>query len=134
MKVNNVTKWIPINHKASSLFDVIADGDFEKTYVGKNKWLPLMDGSKLQNECYEEGFNVINTYKSSSSREVQLKVRIGIIADNHKDCKHCNSCLGFGTSVRGCDGELIKTTCGNIANCNFLDNKNTAAIGYIFVQ
>ena len=35
MKVNNVTKWIVINHKASSLFNFIADGVFRYTYVGE---------------------------------------------------------------------------------------------------
>ena len=94
-----------------------------------------MDGSKLQDKCNEQGFNVINTHKPNNKHnKVQLKVRIGIIADYNSECKHCNSCLGFGTSVHGCDGELIKTTCGNIANCGKFSNKNTAAIGYIFVQ
>ena len=58
MKVNGVTKWIMINHQASSLFNVIADGDFKNTNVGKNKWLSLMDGSRLQENCNEEGFNI----------------------------------------------------------------------------
>ena len=123
MKVNNVTKWIVINHQASSLFNVIADGVFERTYVGKNKWLSLMDGSDLQPYCNREGSN-INT----------LKVRIGIITNNEDHCDTCDSCFGFGTSVRGCDGGIRKTTRGNIAICTFLHNKNTPAFGYILVQ
>ena len=129
MKVNGVTKWIVINYQASSLFNVIADGDFKNTNVGKNKWLSLMDGSLLQENCDEDGFN-INT---PGYELAHLKVRIGIIANNEHDCESCDSCFGFGTSIRGCDGE-IKTTCGNIAICDQLDNKNTPAFGYIFVQ
>ena len=131
MKVNNVTKWIVINHNASSLLYVIADGVFKKMTAGKNRWLSLMDGSDLQPYCNREGFNInIPGY----SPNAHLKVRIGIIANNENNCDSCESCIGFGTSVRGCDGETRKTTCGNIAICGQLDNKNTAAFGYIFVQ
>ena len=130
MKVNGVTKWIVINNQASSLFNVIADGVFKSTSVGKNKWLSLMDGSRLQENCDKEGFNI--------DREghilAHLKVRIGIIADDHEDCSSCNSCIGFGTSVRECFGSVRKTTCGNIAICDKLNNTNTPAFGYIFVQ
>ena len=129
MKVNGVTKWIVINYRASSLFNVIADEGSKRLNVGRNKWLSLMDGSRLQPHCNKEGFN-INTPGYNSAH---LKVRIGIIANNENDCKSSDSCFGFGTSVRGCDGE-IKTTCGNIAICGHLGNKNTPAFGYIFVQ
>ena len=130
MKVNNVTKWIVINHQASSLFNVIVDGVFKNTAVGKEKWLSLMDGSLLQENCNREGFNLIKSYRY----RVQLKVRIGVIANNQNHCNSCDSCFGFGTSVRGCNGKIRKTTCANIAICGKLNNKNTPAFGYIFVQ
>ena len=131
MKVNGVTKWIMINHHASSLFDVIADGDLKNTYVGKNEWLSLMDGSRLQHYCNKQGFN-INT---PGYNLAYLNVRIGIIANNENDCKSSDSCIGFGITIHhACHGEIRKTTCGNIAICGQLDNKNTPAFGYIFVQ
>ena len=131
MKVKNVTKWIMINYQASSLFNVIADGVFRNTAVGKDKWLSLMDGSLLQENCNKEGLN-INVQGFSLA---YVKVRIGIIANNENDCKTCDSCLGFGTSVVECGaGSILKETCGNIAMCNQLSNKNTPAFGYIFVQ
>ena len=131
MKVNGVTKWIMIDHHARSLFNVIADGVLKNTNVEKSKWLSLMDGSLLQENCNKEGFNInIPGYELVP----HLKVRIGIIANEQKDCLSCDSCIGFGTSIRGCDGEIRKTTCGNTAICNQLDNKNTPAFGYIFVQ
>ena len=130
MKVNNVTKWIVINYNASSLFDVIADGVFINTTAGKNKWLSLMDGALLQENCKVEGFNI----NIAGFRKSHLKVRIGIISSHQNDCRNCNSCLGFGTSLRGCDGhEIRNTTCGNIAICH-LNNTNTPTFGYIFVQ
>ena len=130
MEVNNLTKWIVINYKASSLSNAIADGDFKKTKVGKDKWLSLVDGSRLQENCNEEGFNInIPTWHPR-----KLKVRIGIIANNQNNCESCDSCIGFGTSTRGCDGKIRKTTCGNIAICGYFFNKNTPAFGYIFVQ
>ena len=131
MKVNDDTKWIVINHQASSLFNVIADGVFKNTTVGKNRWLSLMDGSRLQELCGTEGFNInVPGYGPNAN----LKVRIGIIANNENECNSCDSRIGFGTSVRGCNGETRKTTCGNIAICGQLSNKNTVAFGYIFVQ
>ena len=130
MKGNGVTKWIVIDYQASSLYNVIADGDFKHTNVGKSTWLFLMEGSRLQNNCDEEGFNI----NRESYQSAHLKVRIGIMANNQNHCKSCNSCIGFGTSVRGCGGQIRKTTCGNIAICNKLDNKNTPTFGYIFVQ
>ena len=129
MKVNNVTKWIMINHQQSPLFNVIKGGEKNKN-IERNKWLSLMDGSRLQEKCNKQGFN-INIEGDNNSH---LKLRIGIIADNENNCKSCDSCIGFGTSVRGCDGKTRKTTCGNIAICGKLNNKNTAAFGYIFVQ
>ena len=130
MKGNGITEWIVINYRASSLYNVIADEGYKRLYVGRNTWLSLMDGSRLQEKCNKEGFN-INT---PGYELAHLKVRIGIIANEQSHCLSCDSCIGFGTSIRGCDGEIIKTTCGNIAICGQLDNKNTPAFGYIFVQ
>ena len=131
MKVNDVTKWIAINRQASSLFSVIADGAFKSTAVGKDKWLYLMYGSLLQESCHREGFNI----DTRGYNLGDLKVRIGIIADNQNDCMSCNSCIGFGTSLRHCsDGEARNITCGNMDICGVFDSKNTAAFGYILVQ
>ena len=88
-----------------------------------------MNGSFLQENCNKEGFN-INT---EDYRLQHLKVQIGMIANNENNCKSGESCFGFGTSIRGCDGE-INTTCGNIGICGYSGNKNTTAFGYIFVQ
>ena len=130
MKVNDVTKWIVINHEASSLCNVIADGVFKTTTAGKNKWLSLMQYSRLQANCNKEGFNMdLPGYNLA-----YMKVRIGIVANNENHCSSCDSCIGFGTSLRNCNGDVRKTTCGNVAICDMFYNKNTPAFGYIFVQ
>ena len=73
--------------------------------------------------CDIQGFNI----NIAGKRHAQLKVRIGIIADDQNNCKSCKSCSSFDTSVR-------ETTCGNVVICNKPDNKNIAAFSYIFVQ
>ena len=137
MKVNGVTKWIVINYQASSLFNVIADGDFKNTSVRKNEWLSLMDGPVLQPGCNQEGFNLESAGLAGYSDGGYIRVRIGIIANNDDGCNGCDTCIGFGTSAYGCNNENIRarnTTCGNIAVCSYFNNRNTPAFGYIFVQ
>jgi hypothetical protein len=134
MKVNGATKWILIGHQASSLFNVIAGGNFIATTIEKNAWKSLVKDSYLQKNCNQQGFNIDNgnIYDAFASN----KVRIGLVANNQNDCKSCNSCIGFGTSVRGCHGDVRNSACGNImAFCpDPKNNKDTAAFGYILVQ
>jgi hypothetical protein len=131
MRVNGETKWVSFDYKASSLYSVIKEGTFKSTNLGKKAWISLIDGSALQENCNREGFNVVaeNSFQTS-----YIKIRIGLAANDQNDCYSCNSCIGFGTSVLGCHGDERSTTCGNIAVCGKLDNKDTAAFGYILVQ
>ena len=119
-----------INHQASSLFNVIADGFFKNTTVGKDEWLSLIKGSNLQENCNRQGFNI----DTPGYQLGYFKLRLGIITNNQNDCLTCNSCIGFGASVRGCAGQIRKTTCGNIAICGQPNKKKTAAFGFILVQ
>ena len=89
MNLKNITKWIVVNYQASSLFDVIADGGFKNTAVGKNKWLSLMHSSVLQENCNVEGFNV------NHAGFTYMKVRIGITTNDQNDCLSCDSCLAL---------------------------------------
>jgi hypothetical protein len=63
-----------------------------------------------------------------------MNIRIGVVASNEENCDSCDSCIGFGTSVSGCENDVRNTTCGSMAFCNYMNNKNTAAFGYILVQ
>jgi hypothetical protein len=135
MKVNGATKWILIGHQASSLFNVIAGGNFIATTVEKNAWKSLIKGSSLQKNCNQQGFNIDNGNIHYSF--AYYNVRIGLVANNQYDCESCDSCIGFGTSVHGCDGVVRNTSCGNIMTyfCSEPEKiKDTAAFGYILVQ
>ena len=59
--------------------------------------LSLIDGLLLKENCSRKGFN-INT--EGHSLNEYLKVRIGIIANMENECLSCDSCIGFGTSMK----------------------------------
>ena len=108
------------------------DGTFKGTTFGKEAWKSLIDGSSLQKNCNEEGFNIQMNYAVYAWRWY-TNIRIGLVANNQNNCDTCDSCIGFGTSVRGCEDDVRNTTCGNMAFCNHLNEKSTAAFGYILV-
>jgi hypothetical protein len=133
MKVNNVTNWIVVDRQANALFNEIADGTFKNTNAGKNKWKSLIDGSSLQKRCNKEGFNVHWENYSTRFGLRYTKVRIGFMTNDQWNCNSPNSCIGFGTLVRGCNNDVRSTTCGNLAVCGKLGNTNIAAFGFILV-
>jgi hypothetical protein len=122
------TKWIAIDHQASSLFDVIADGNFTATNISKSKWKSLIDNSALQQYCNIQGFNIRGRYSYR-----RMYVRIGIVANQQNDCNTCNSCIGFGASITGYNNRVKMKACGSIHACRDYPN-NIAAFGYILVQ
>ena len=137
MKVNNVTKWIVINHKASSLFKVIAGGATTETTAGRRSWKSLIAGSSLQNNCNKEGFN-LKVHEPFGELMTDVYVRIGLVANNENDCSSCDSCIGFGVSFKSCFGTHSSITCGNIALCkdysHYDIDTSISAFGYILVQ
>jgi hypothetical protein len=67
MKINNYsTKWIMIDHQASSLFKLIKDTNFTSTSVGVKAWESLdvhqSYWEEHQMRGYQEGFNFYNKY------------------------------------------------------------------------
>ncbi|CAB4001209.1 Hypothetical predicted protein, partial [Paramuricea clavata] len=98
MKVNGTTKWIVMNYQASSLFKMIASGHFTATTVGKNGWKSLIKDSYLQDYCDQEGFNIVTKNKFWDYKFAYNNVRIGLVANNQKDCESCDSCIGFETA------------------------------------
>ena len=96
-------------YTATSLFDVISDNKYKATNLGKEAWLNLMKGSKIQTACLKEGFNV--KFGDANS----AKIRIGIIGDNTPDCAKPDSRLGFGGAGSTCNQQL--RPCGNEARC-----------------
>ena len=123
------TKWIAIDHQASSLFDVIADGNFTATHITKSKWESLIDDSTLHQYCNIQGFNIRGRYYYR-----RMHVRIGLVANQQNDCNTFNSCIGFGASITACNSRVNKKACGSIYHaCGYYPD-NIAAFGYILVQ
>ena len=126
MKIDQEIKFIIINMTASSLYSLIADGQYRSTSLGRDTWKSLIGSdASLQNNCNKEGFN------AASSENEKSKARIGIISNNGDNCNSCNSRIGFGT---GGDPDKANS-CGNEAN-DSPDNglKHIKAMGYILVQ
>ena len=131
MKVDQRTNFVVVDKEASSLFSLIADGQYRNTTLGRDKWKGLIGKGSLQRNCNKEGFNAVcagyGTYFS--------KARIGIVANQETDCVSCDSRIGFGTA-----GHYGKTnTCGNeVDNGINLDpdngKKHIKVMGFIFVQ
>ena len=126
MKIGHQIKFIVINKKAASLHSLIADGKYRATSLGRNTWKKLIGSqASLQPNCNKEGFNVGRGWKIPGAR-------IGFLGNNEKECKTCDSWIGFGTATRSDS----YTTCGNGAHGAGADNglKKIKAMGYILVQ
>ena len=126
MKIDQKVNFIVINHHSSSLFSLIADGQYRATSLGRDTWKTLIGSqASLQNNCNIEGFNAIG---GSASHSI---ARIGYIANEQNDCSSCDSRIGIGTGGYSDDGN----TCGNRASHN-PDNgvKSIKVMGYILVQ
>ena len=124
---NQPVKSLVINQNGTSLYSLIADGNYRPTSLGRDNWKSLIgsDGS-LQRMCNKEGFNAAGTYNHAQS-----KARIGIIGNNQNDCATCDSRIGFGTG--GVQDDT--NTCGNEATRQADNgNKHIKTMGYIFVK
>ena len=114
---NNVTNWLLLNYTASSLYSVIADGNYHATNVGRGDWVSLIEGSVIDPFCAKEGFNLqLHTVKS----------RIGFAGNNENACTSHDSVIGFGITQRNHNTQVFS---GNIKFASYLE-----AFGYIFVK
>ena len=126
MKINNQINFIEITESASSLFSLIADGQYRNTSLGRDKWKSLIGSeASLQMNCNREGFNAVGVDRHHS------KARIGILGNNEGDCHNCESRIGFGTGGKHDNNN----TCGNEAKAGGDNgNKHIKVMGYILVQ
>lgn len=126
-----VTRWIVVSFNASSLYDIIADGNHRETRIGKGKWRTLLpDGvSSLQESCNLEGFN------AAVKRRRFARARLGVIANelSSNDCLTPDSMLGFGAAY---ESRSSVATTGNFATTHDPDNGavNIKVIGYIMAR
>ena len=131
MKDSQQTNYVVVDKKASSLFSLIADGQYRETKLGRDKWKGLIGEGSLQKNCNREGFNAV----CADDPIYFSKARIGIVANQEDNCKSCDSRIGFGTAGYFDD----ENTCGNQAdNGGSLNPDNgarhTKVMGFIFVQ
>ena len=128
MTVNNDTRWMMLDCEASSLYSVVADGNYRNTTAGRAAWKSLIAGSSLQPYCNQEGFGIFHQNK--------IAIRLGYLANNQDRCSQADSCIGFGIFYSACYNTEPNITCSNIALCGNADNgeKLTAAFGYILVK
>ncbi|XP_028413647.1 uncharacterized protein LOC114536500 [Dendronephthya gigantea] len=131
MTVNGNRKWMMLNYEASSLYSLIADGQYRNTAAERNIWKSLIAGSYLQPNCNLQGFNV---KRSWSGGEDTIKARLAFLANNENSCDSPDSWIGFGVRYRGCR-TFVDLACGNRAVCSepFMPT-NIPAFGYILVQ
>ena len=136
-KLATILNLHPSATQASSLYDLIADGNYRATNLGRQKWKSLIGDSSLQRNCNKEGFNVKLTVSGYS--DFHARIRIGIIGNQENDCFSPDSYVGFGGPPANkrnyCETQNVINTCGNSATCD-PDNglKEIKAMGYIFVR
>ncbi|XP_028396193.1 uncharacterized protein LOC114520167 [Dendronephthya gigantea] len=110
MSHNGDRKWMTFDYTASSLYSVIADGQFRATPAGRTAWLSWIADFSVQPNCNVEGFNV---------RE-NIELRIGLVGNNENDCRTCDTWIGMGTThnrmvcsangwIRGGGRQTLKT-------------------------
>ena len=128
MKYGGRLRAISFSYPASSLYDLIADGKYRQTHVGRSQWRSLIHGSSLQRNCNREGFNV---YAGSH----HTRVRLGLVANQENDCKTPDSFIGLGADSQVCSSIPSRNAAGNLGLCSADNgNKNTKAMGYILVR
>ncbi len=127
MTVNDETKWMMMDYGASSLYSVIANGQYHRTSAGRATWLSLIAGSSLQDYCNYEGFN-INLRAVGIPNHTYL--RLGFVGNNEDDCKSTDSWIGFGAEYVDAYSSETNLACG-MRNSNYLE---LPAFGYILVQ
>ena len=113
-----------LDYEASSLYSVIADGQYRNTSAGKDTWMSVIAGSSLQPNCNHECFNI---------QFPNTNARLGFVANNQNDCESCNSWIGFGICAFDCT-DTICQACGNRAACGVDRVVDIPAFGYILVQ
>ncbi len=128
MRYNGYFRAFSFPYPALSLYNLIADGNYRQTHVGRYTWRRLIYGSSLQRNCNREGFNVHPGSK-------YLRIRLGLVTNNENNCNTPDSFIGLGGDGSWCHYNSAHNAAGNIGYC-VADNgyKNAKAMGYILVR
>ena len=69
MKIGQQIKFIVINRTASSLYSLIADGQYRNTSLGRDTWKSLIgSNASLEIKCNKEGFNTLCVEEALQSK------------------------------------------------------------------
>ena len=136
MRYNGRLRAFSFSYPASSLYSLIADGNYRQTHVGRSQWKSLIIGSSLQSNCNKEGFNVY------ASNTLHIKIRLGLVGNDDNECHSTNSFVGLGAEggmnypFSWCSTSYTSANAaGNLAQCSPDNgNKNIRAMGYILVR
>ncbi len=126
MQVGDDQRWIRFSHPGKSLHSLIADGRYRPIKGPDRKaWKKLIANSSLQSHCNQQGFNANRKYAFA---------RIGLIANQEKDCNTPDSSIGIGIGGFTC-GKKGSVNTGNRA-CYFPDNgdRDLGAYGFVMVR
>jgi hypothetical protein len=135
MKYGGRLRAFSFRHTASSMYSLIADGNYRQTHLGRSQWKWLIPGSSLQRNCNREGFNL---YPHSGGR--YMRVRLGLLGNDNNNCGTPDSFIGLGNEGgpypwSECKYSISTITAGNLGFCGADNgNKNAKAMGYILVR
>ena len=125
------TNWITFSYQARSLHSLMSTNTHYATNVGRRKWKSLLADSSLQRNCNMEGFNV----KPPDGQLNYAVTRIGLMANNERHCRSCDSRIGFGSNGSSL-GQHDDNSCGNESAYKGSDNgeKHIKANCFILLQ
>ena len=90
--VNSPTNYQAVTLQTPGTLLSLVDGPFTSTALGRSAWLTLAGNATMQLNCNVEGFNVF--FSAPYAR-----ARIGLVANQDKNCNTPDSALGFGVEV-----------------------------------
>ena len=93
MTINGNTDFMMLGYEASSLYDVIADGQTKNTNAGYKQWGLLIKSNKnmILKYCIIEGFNII---------QGSFFARFGFGSDERNECNRISTAVAFGMQFR----------------------------------
>ena len=75
MKINSQISFIEITKSASSLYSLMADGQYRSTSLGRDKWKSVVGpDASLQLNCNKEGFNAECTMTARSKKQESVSL------------------------------------------------------------
>ena len=87
MIINRKTYFTMLDYEASSLYDVIADGQNRNTSAGYLQWELLINSSRQYNYCIIEGFNI---------NQGSFFARVGFGSNERNECNRVATAVAFG--------------------------------------